>query len=124
MTATEIKVDDEAYARDQAKVKELMAEMVDIERAAATSSHSGVAPPQGGTTGNGITNVQASDVMETDSGTPGINRDPSQEPHFRDCPCGRWRPHTQAQCQCGNTFYFRRAMDQPPDEQFVQSLPV
>ena len=121
MTAEEIKIDDEEYAREQAKIAELLAESAAIEQSRAASSH--MAPTQGGATNNDLASMPLADIID-DSETPGIIYNPSQDPHFRDCPCGRWRPHTQLRCQCGNMCYFRRKMDQPPDEQFVQSLPV
>ena len=122
MTAAETTADDKQYERDRAKVAELMAEMAEDELSGAASSLEKQAPIQGGAAGHDLT--AGADITTDDSETPEFIYNPSNEPHFRDCLCGRWRPHTQDRCQCGSTCYFRRNIDQPPDDQFVQSLPV
>lgn len=64
--------------------------------------------------------TSSDDDEDEDDETPGLKEPPSH-PHFRDCPCGRWRTHKEDRCECGNKMFFSRSIDEPPDAEFTRS---
>ena len=42
---------------------------------------------------------------------------------WRDCHCGRYRPSSQAWCECGSGMYWGRRADEPHPPDFILSSP-
>lgn len=53
--------------------------------------------------------------------TPGLDPIESKDTRIRDCPCRKWRPHTQTKCECVNFIFFPRPRGAHCPAGFVQS---
>ena len=66
------------------------------------------------------TDASGSDTDEEQE-TPGLSICTDYQPHWRDCPCGKYRPSEQARCECGNSVYYIREKSEPAPEGFERS---
>jgi hypothetical protein len=58
---------------------------------------------------------------EDDGETPGLIPENPNDKRIRDCPCGKWRPWNEPQCECGSKCFFAREPHEPPPENATRS---